>query len=227
MAEFFIDSATVTSRVIERLREDIISKRIETGSRITIKEIAERYNVSSMPVREAFRTLEGEKLLEINAYKGATVLTIDEMFVRDVYNLLKALELCIYESALRDVDEAFLARLRQMNDQIRALEDTQEDRMKYINLNTLFHDEIMKRATNSKAVGLYHYYHMLVRTLRRSYIPRIQRIRKGVREHDGILNALEEKDTYMLKLAVDRHIESAMVDFLGQYDESLGKARGE
>ena len=71
MAEKIVFEGTVASKVTERLREDIISKKIEAGSRITIKEISERYGVGSMPVREAFRTLEGENLLEINPYKGA------------------------------------------------------------------------------------------------------------------------------------------------------------
>ena len=92
MAEKIVFEGTVASKVTERLREDIISKKIEAGSRITIKEISERYGTSNMPVREAFRTLEGEKLLEINAYKGATVLCIDETFVREIYGLLRALE---------------------------------------------------------------------------------------------------------------------------------------
>ena len=79
--KLLINNATIASRVTEQLREDIINKIIEPGSRITIKEISERYGTSNMPVREAFRTLEGEKLLEINAYKGATVQQINQNFV--------------------------------------------------------------------------------------------------------------------------------------------------
>ena len=51
MAEKIVFEGTVASKVTERLREDIISKKIEAGSRITIKEISERYGTSNMPVR--------------------------------------------------------------------------------------------------------------------------------------------------------------------------------
>lgn len=112
MAEKIVFEGTVASKVTERLREDIISKKIEAGSRITIKEISERYGTSNMPVREAFRTLEGEKLLEINAYKGATVLCIDETFVREIYGLLRALECLIYESALPYIDDELIDELK-------------------------------------------------------------------------------------------------------------------
>ena len=70
MSGQFLQTATVAAQVTERLRSDIINKNIEPGSKITIKEISERYGVSNMPVREAFRTLEGEKLLEIIEGKG-------------------------------------------------------------------------------------------------------------------------------------------------------------
>ena len=116
MAEKIVFEGTVASKVTERLREDIISKKIEAGSRITIKEISERYGTSNMPVREAFRTLEGEKLLEINAYKGATVLCIDETFVREIYGLLRALECLIYESALPYIDDELIDELKAVNE---------------------------------------------------------------------------------------------------------------
>ena len=48
---------TVASRVTDKLREDIITHKIEAGSRITIKEIADSYGLFSMPFIYAFRTL--------------------------------------------------------------------------------------------------------------------------------------------------------------------------
>lgn len=60
----------------DQLRDDIVSHRIKPGSRITAKEIADKYGVSSMPVREAFSMLCGENLLEMNPYRGATVIAV-------------------------------------------------------------------------------------------------------------------------------------------------------
>ena len=83
---------TVASRVTDKLREDIITHKIEAGSRITIKEIADSYGVGSMPVREAFRTLEGEHLIVMLPYKGATVAKIDKAFASDIYQISCYLE---------------------------------------------------------------------------------------------------------------------------------------
>lgn len=68
--------ATIANRVADQLRDDIVSHRIKPGSRITAKEIADKYGVSSMPVREAFSMLCGENLLEMNPYRGATVIAV-------------------------------------------------------------------------------------------------------------------------------------------------------
>lgn len=221
MPEKIVVEGTIASRVTERLREDIISKRVEAGSRITIKEISERYGTSNMPVREAFRTLEGEKLLEINAYKGATVLCIDEDFVRDVYGLLRALECLIYETALPKIDEVVLQELRSINVQIHACAASLGNKTEYIDLNSKFHDTIMACGKNDKALDLYRYYHKLIRTLRSSYFPRAERIRAVAAQHDNLIDALASKDVLAVKKAVDIHVITAMENFLDQYAQEL------
>ena len=67
---------TIAAKVADQIRDDIICRKIEPGSRITVKEIADRYCVSSMPVREAFNMLCGEQLLEMSPYRGATVKAV-------------------------------------------------------------------------------------------------------------------------------------------------------
>lgn len=221
MAEKIVFEGTVASKVTDRLREDIISKKIEAGSRITIKEISELYGTSNMPVREAFRTLEGEKLLEINAYKGATVLCIDETFVREVYGLLRALESLIYETALPYLDKKLIDELENTNTEIGQIASGQSNCTDYIDLNTKFHDLIMSRGGNSKAIELYHYYHMVIRTLRKSYMPSIDRIRDVYKEHEELIASLKAKDVLAIKAAVDRHVIHAMENFLKVYSDQL------
>ena len=170
---------TIATKVIEKLREDIINNRFETGSRITIKEISERYGVSPMPVREAFRTLEGEHFLEINPYKGATVLRIDEQFVRDVYGILRALECLLYETALDEIDEEIIQKLRCINEQIRVIAELPYGAAEYVDLNTRFHNTIMEHSKNQKALEMYTHYHEIISTIRKKYTPVPERIRIG------------------------------------------------
>ena len=209
---------TIATKVIEKLREDIINNRFETGSRITIKEISERYGVSPMPVREAFRTLEGEHFLEINPYKGATVLRIDEQFVRDVYGILRALECLLYETALDEIDEEIIQKLRCINEQIRVLAELPYGAAEYVDLNTRFHNTIMEHSKNQKALEMYTHYHEIISTIRKKYTPVPERIRIGIEQHEKLIDALEKKDALLVKMAVDEHIKSALENFMTQFN---------
>ena len=210
---------TIATKVIEKLREDIINNRFETGSRITIKEISERYGVSPMPVREAFRTLEGEHLLEINPYKGATVLRIDEQFVRDVYGVLRALECLLYETALDEIDQGVIQKLRCINEQIRAIVDLPYGAAEYVDLNTKFHSTIMEHSKNQKALEMYTHYHEIISTIRKKYTPVPERIRTGIEQHEKLIEALEKKDVLLVKTAVDEHIKSELKNFMTQFNQ--------
>ena len=209
---------TIATKVIEKLREDIINNRFETGSRITIKEISERYGVSPMPVREAFRTLEGEHFLEINPYKGATVLRIDEQFVRDVYGILRALECLLYETALDEIDEEIIQKLRCINEQIRVIAELPYGAAEYVDLNTRFHNTIMEHSKNQKALEMYTHYHEIISTSRKKYTPVPERIRIGIEQHEKLIDALEKKDALLVKMAVDEHIKSALENFMTQFN---------
>ena len=209
---------TIATKVIEKLREDIINNRFETGSRITIKEISERYGVSPMPVREAFRTLEGEHFLEINPYKGATVLRIDEQFVRDVYGILRALECLLYETALDEIDEEIIQKLRCINEQIRVIAELPYGAAEYVDLNTRFHNTIMEHSKNQKALEMYTHYHEIISTIRKKYTPVPERIRIGIEQHEKLIDALEKKDPLLVKMAVDEHIKSALENFMTQFN---------
>ena len=62
------------------LRDDIISGSLPFGSRLRIDELATRYGVSHMPIREALRELHGEGLVVIEPNRGARVRSIDLSF---------------------------------------------------------------------------------------------------------------------------------------------------
>lgn len=219
MATDTLHGGTLAERVTVQLRNDILNRQFEVGERITIKEISEKYGVSNMPVREAFRTLEGESLLEINAYKGATVLMLDRVFIQEVYGILRALEGLIYETAVQNMDAQTIAELRDWNRQIRTVIIESGRKDLFVQMNGEFHDRIIALGTNRKAKEMYRYYHSLIKSLRQNYMPSYERCCKACDEHEELLNAFEAQDLVRLREAVDSHSRGAMADFLSQYTE--------
>ena len=220
MNQDIFQNSTLAQRVTEKLREDILSRRFEVGERITIKDISEAYGVSNMPVREAFRVLEGESLLEVNAYKGANVKKLDRNFICDVYGVLRALEDAIYETAMPNLTAGDLKRLTEDNALMRKAFEKTEDRIAFNKMNSAWHKEIIAKGTNKIAEEKYNYYHGLITSIRTAaYNPSRQRILDALDEHDGLIEALRSGDVAQLKLAVDRHSKGAQADFMAEFSE--------
>lgn len=75
-----------------QIRTAIIEGRYEPGSRLVEQRIAEEFDLSRTPVREALRTLEAEGLVRIEPNRGATVRTVEVDDVVDLYDLRARLE---------------------------------------------------------------------------------------------------------------------------------------
>lgn len=73
--------ATKTDYVYQTIRGDILAGRLPPGQRLRLTELADRYAISQMPVREALRKLEHDGLVEFENHRGATVsdLTLDRI----------------------------------------------------------------------------------------------------------------------------------------------------
>jgi len=73
----------------QRIRDDILAGELAFGTRITTAELAQRYGVSQMPIREALRELRGEGLVTMEPNRGARVRAIDPDFVGNIFDIRK------------------------------------------------------------------------------------------------------------------------------------------
>ena len=200
---------TKTERVTSMLRADIINKEFAPGSHITIKEISDRYRASNIPVREALRTLESEHILEINPYKGATILEVDEKYAALIYDVLRGLELITYESIFEILTDEFVFELRLINQEIGNLKDTEEDRKRYLRLNDKLHTKLIEASPNTIAKDLYYKYIIILQSFREIYLPEYSRVQQAYKEHENIIDAIAQKDSMELKRCVDIHSNAA------------------
>lgn len=102
-------SRTSPPSAYHQIRAAIVEGRYVPGARLVEQRIAEEFDLSRTPVREALRTLEAEGLVRIEPHRGATVraLTVEE--VADLYDLRARLEGYAAELAAARHDAADLA----------------------------------------------------------------------------------------------------------------------
>lgn len=98
--------------VCTAIRDDIVSGVFERGSRLAEEQLARRYGVSRVPVREALRTLESEGFVTTRRHAGACVAEPTEQEAADLLEIRMLLEPLGAARAAQRRTEAHLKVLR-------------------------------------------------------------------------------------------------------------------
>lgn len=79
-------------QVVEILKAEILGGRLAPGQRLISRDLVERLNISRGPLREAFRQLAAERLVDVVPNRGAIVRRLSAEDVKHVYQIREALE---------------------------------------------------------------------------------------------------------------------------------------
>lgn len=115
--------STSVNRIAKFLRDEITRTNLKPGHHLKEYEISKKFNVSRVPVREAFRILQSEGYLEVKLNKGCFVTKVsDQYFIQTsiVYRLVAPvlLENAIprYNNKTYEKAEKILAKLEKSRD---------------------------------------------------------------------------------------------------------------
>lgn len=209
------DKFSLRGRVFHRLREDILSGKYKEGDELKEVAIGEELGVSRTPVREAFRQLELEGLIQIIPNKGAYVTGITQKDVKDIYMIRSLLEgLCarwacehITDAQMEEMEEnIYLSKFHAGKGHLEQLAE----------LDNRFH-EILYEACNSKM--LEHQlrdFHEYVLRVRKKTLSNANRGPKSNEEHEMIMEAIRAKDA-------DKAEKLANMHMLNAYDNMMQK----
>lgn len=203
--ESSIQKRTLAQQVTETLRSEILQNILPSGSHITIQNIAQRYNTSPLPVREAFNALAGENLLELVPYKGAVIRSIDRLFFENIYDIMTALEVLSIESCIQNWSDALRDELLSVNERIRALKTEKQVKAQYAVLNAQFHRLIEQFYDNPQAFELLAQYRKLVDMVLGSRARSLKRAKEAVEEHQRLIDALASGSANDARMAFLEH----------------------
>lgn len=135
-------------RVLTELRGAIVAGALRPGDRLVERELAERFGVSRVPVREAIRALLSEGFVVADSPRRLVVRQLTRADVDELFELREALEVYAAGLAARRATPDTLAVLDDILEQ--AARATQaQDADKITELNTSFHDHILAMAGNT------------------------------------------------------------------------------
>src|SRR6478735_96605 len=98
----------------DRIRDEILSGNLPGGERLVEMRIATELRVSRGPVREAFKLLRSEGLLQEEPRRGTFVVSLSAEDVREIYGLRAAIEGRAARLLAGRQDPAALAELRSL-----------------------------------------------------------------------------------------------------------------
>jgi DNA-binding GntR family transcriptional regulator len=193
--------------VAARLRSDILRGAYEPGTRLLQNEIAERFETSTTPVREALRQLVAEGLLDGDPHRGVQVhpATMDEL--EQLYEIRMALEPLVAAATVRNADPQDLAKARAMTEAMKA----EPDPARWVALNGEFHRLLAEAARRPRLARILEN----LRNLSALYVATSiheapQRVQAGNAEHDQLLDAIERGDIATAEQVTRDHLEHTL-----------------
>lgn len=98
--------AAASQVAYQSIREKILHLEIAPGTAISEIETAAKYNISRTPVRDVFKALEAEGLLEIKPHIGTFVSLIDLDMISDILYIREVMEQAIFKDLAATYDKS-------------------------------------------------------------------------------------------------------------------------
>jgi len=212
-------TSTLPAAVGDALRALITDGTLAPGARLNERTLCDRLGVSRTPLREAFRVLASEGLIELTPNRGAQVIALSQDDIRDSFELMGALEALGGELACARITDDEIAQIKALTFQMLACE-ARRDLPAYYRFNREIHGRINAAARNRALAQTYSKHNLRIQNLRfRSNFDE-GKWAKAARQHEAMVAALEARDGERLARILRDHLRA-------KCDAVLAAMRGE
>jgi DNA-binding GntR family transcriptional regulator len=197
------------SEATKKLRAMILSGELPPGARLREIRLCEQLGVSRTPVREAFRTLAAEGMVELLPNRSVVVAALRAPDIGHLYEVVSALEALAGELACKRITEAELAEIARIHSEMVGCYERRE-RGTYLDLNHKIHRRIVEIAGNPVLLATW-----------QTLIPKVERARAianldpdrwiaAVYEHSKMFAALAARDGALLAQLTREHFSNGL-----------------
>jgi DNA-binding GntR family transcriptional regulator len=201
---------SIVEYVVDHLRNGVLQGRYAPGQRLVEADLTHDLHVSRGPLREAFRRLSAEGLLEIVPNRGAMIrrLTLREM--RELFQIrvgLETLAARLASDAMADpaTRERFERDITPIWD-----ERPRPPGAEYIDENHQFHDAVVAASGNNQLLSLTRQLRLPVLMYQLAGTLKAENTAASLSEHRAIARAILARDPALAEKWVRRHLTRAM-----------------
>jgi len=217
-------SVSLVDQIANTLRDDILAGRFKGGDQLLEDSLKNKFDISRTPLREAFRILEKEGLVEILPRRGTFVKRITKQDIEENFPVRATLEglaaRLAYEN-LRDQD------INEMEEIIEYMKEAaqRKDFIDYAKNHIAFHEIFINASGNETLIALLH--NLRMHTLWHRYTHHYYKedFRNSLKVHRRIIDLFKEKKVSAgeIEKVVRQHIEVALGPFLKAMEKLEGK----
>ena len=197
---------TLPATVAGQLRERIIQGEFPPGTRLNERTLCDLLGVSRTPLREAFRVLAAEGLVQIEPNRGAQVVALSEANIREAFEVIGGLEAMSCRLACERATDTEIAEIRALTYEMMA-SHARHDLPTYFQTNRAIHERISLAAHNSLLKQLYDAQNARIQNLRFVSNENRQKWDLAMREHIEMAEALDARDADRLAGIMRQHLQ--------------------
>jgi DNA-binding GntR family transcriptional regulator len=208
--------------VREDLLEHILKGVLKPGDRISEPDVANRLQVSRVPVREALRELESSGLVVSRKHAGVFVRAIEAQEVRDLYEIRSLLDGFAGTKAASLPDAARHALSASLNASIAAMQQahSQENLSSYYSENLHFHWLIVVAAHNEQLSRTYQEVVQKLHLARLQSLSHVTGMSTSIAEHQNISRAIAQGDCAQAQSLLAAHVTQAYARLHNSFSSS-------
>ncbi len=200
---------TLASIVQQRIGSDIAHGQLPPGMRLEEEELAQRYQVSRTPVREALRQLSALGIVDTKPRQGMVVAARSVEHFNNLLEVVADLEASAARYAAQRMTDSDRAALLGLHEQMRRITDV-ADAVAFDHANGELHQLIHQGARND--ILFNGIVQMRMRTLpytRVEFISERERMEISFMEHNAIIQAIVRNEPEMAYHAMRLHVLDA------------------
>ena len=215
----------LTEQTYRVLRDWILKRQIKPGEKISVEAIASGLGVSRTPVVNALKLLETDGLVEIQPRRGTFATQVTARDVMELFDIRLIIETYAAEQLFERGDTAaFLERASNYHDQMKAAiaDDEYIDYEAFISSDRDLHTQLVEETGNHRLTHFYYDLNIHMQVARAHYLNTVENAHQAQKEHEAMINAIQESDLEGLKNALREHITNVKTRFLGLLEEHGG-----
>jgi DNA-binding GntR family transcriptional regulator len=199
-----LERMSLHDQLVAKVREMIVDGELQAGAALPERMLCETFGVSRTPLREAFKILASEGLIELRSHRTPVVTLINWAEIANIFDVMVALDGFAGARAASMATDADIAKLNTMHDQLVELH-RDASRAPYFRLNQEIHFEITRLAANPVLLKIWTTLHANIFRARAVANYDARRWTESVKEHEAFMAFLRVRDAPRFAAALSAH----------------------